>query len=85
MRLRVRIPGHLKEYVPRRAYEGSGGEPGDFTVDVDGPLSLRELLVAIGLQPELAVGGLLDGRRLTRDDVIDGEGELVVLSPISGG
>jgi len=85
MRLRVRIPGHLKEYVPRHVYERAGGEPGDFTVDVDGPLSLRELLLTIGLRPELAIGALLSGQRISRDDIIGDDGEIIILSPIAGG
>ncbi len=85
MRLRVRVPGHLKEYVPKEVYEKSGGEAGDFNMTVEGPLTLRDLMEIIGLRPQLAIGALFNGRRVGRDELVEGDGELVILSPIAGG
>ncbi|MHB0884564.1 MAG: ubiquitin family protein [Bacillota bacterium] len=85
MQVRVRVPGHLKEYVSKEVYEKTGGEAGDFSLVVEGPLSLRELMESIGLRPELAIGALFNGRRVGRDDLVEGDGELIILSPIAGG
>ncbi|HEY3314099.1 MAG TPA: hypothetical protein VGL40_02285 [Bacillota bacterium] len=85
MRLRVMVPGHLREYVSAGAYEGTGGRSDDFIYAAGGPLTLADLLRAIGLRPELAIGALFEGRRIGREDLLDGDGEVVILSPIAGG
>jgi molybdopterin converting factor small subunit len=54
-------------------------------VDVDGGLTLREILTAIGVQPEF-VAFALAGGKLRRLDYRPAEGDVITLQPpVSGG
>lgn len=52
---------------------------------MDGPASLREILVQAGINPLLVVLITVDGKRGEKDQVIDHDARINVVGPMAGG
>jgi sulfur carrier protein ThiS len=59
--------------------------PEELTIHMDGPASLREILVQAGINPLLVVLITVDGKRGEKDQVIDHDARINVVGPMAGG
>ncbi|MGI5839127.1 MAG: hypothetical protein ACOX8W_05635 [bacterium] len=77
MRYILQIVGHLREVIPA----GNG----DITVTRPEPGTIREILAAAGINPDLVMAVLVDGERKKKDFVPPDGATLVCLSALAGG
>ena len=57
----------------------------EMTIHMDGPTSLREILVRAGINPLLVMAVTVDGERRDKDHVIDHDAEIGLIGPVAGG
>jgi len=76
-KVRVQVHGHVRRFLP--------AVNGEAEVELEGPAPVREVLERIGLSPDVFAGIFLDGARVDVDHLIEGEAELLLLSPAAGG
>ena len=51
----------------------------------DKPLALARALERVGIQPMLVLKGIMDGKTVELDGLIEGDCEIKLISPLSGG
>ncbi len=75
MAIKIRTGGlTLKRYIPDIYY-----------VDIDSPLTVRDLLTKLGIPEGLIAGVIIDGKIVDKSyEIKDGQ-EIVLMPPISGG
>lgn len=77
MHITLRLEGHIREFFPRLQ------EP--LRIDLSRPATVRELLAAAGVPPELPGSVLCGGVRVDLNHKPADGDELIALSPMSGG
>lgn len=77
MQVTVRLEGHLREFFPALH--------GPVLVDLGEPLTVGEILEAVGMPPTLPTAVLCAKVRVGLDFVPADGDELVLLSPLAGG
>ena len=77
IRVNVSVHGHVTEFFPDKR--------GRFSLELPGPVSIREILGRLGVKPELIATALVNGTR-QRTDFVPGDGdEITFISPVAGG
>ena len=74
---KLKIHGHVREYLP--------GGRGSFDVEFRPPATVRELLAHAGINPDLVAVIFVDGAQRDKDFVVEGDSEIMLLSPVAGG
>jgi len=59
--------------------------PEEMRIHMDGPASLREILVKAGINPLLVMLVTVDGKRGEKDQVIDHDARIGLVGPMAGG
>jgi hypothetical protein len=59
--------------------------PEEMRIHMDGPASLREILVKAGINPLLVMLVTVDGERGEKDQVIDHDTRITLVGPMAGG
>jgi molybdopterin converting factor small subunit len=77
MQVTVRLEGHLREFFPKLH------EPR--TVACERPITVAEIIEAVGMAASLPSSVLCNRVRVERDHVPADGDELVLLSPLAGG
>lgn len=78
MRMTIRAVGHAVEYFP-------GGKD-RFDLEVDGPLTIADLLEKLEVKRVFVMAAIVDGQRRDLDFRIDRDGaEVVLITPPAGG
>ncbi|KKM11674.1 hypothetical protein SY88_08145 [Clostridiales bacterium PH28_bin88] len=78
MEVTIRATGIVRDYFP----------PGQdrITVRLDRPLTVKEILVEkLGINPDVLMAVLVDGRYRSRDYVLAGGEEITLVPPLGGG
>jgi len=61
------------------------GKPEVITVEIDQPMSIKELLVQIDINPLVVVMALVNGTKRSKDFRIEHDAEITLLGPVAGG
>lgn len=77
MQVTVRLEGHLREFFPALM------QP--LTVSLEAPVTVAEIIAAVGMDPSLPSSVLCNKLRVERDHVPADGDELILLSPLAGG
>ena len=77
MRIVLHLSGGLRAILPHL--------PEEIAIDVEEPVSLREILVQAGINPLLVVLITVDGKRGEKDQVIDHDARIGLVGPMAGG
>lgn len=77
MQYKLQIVGHLREIIP--------GADGDIAVTRPKPGTIRQILAAAGINPDLVMAVLVDGERKNKDFIPPDGATLVCLSALAGG
>ncbi|MCL6451068.1 MAG: hypothetical protein K6T75_07250 [Acetobacteraceae bacterium] len=77
MRVRVKVHGHVREFLPGQAQE--------VTLDLSGPATVAQIIERLGVSPELFMYAFVDGQRRAREYRVERDAEVVLMSPAAGG
>ncbi len=75
--IKVSVRGHAVEYFP--------GQAERFDFPVNGPLTVRQMLDSLGVNPLLIMVVNVNGVKRPKDHLLSDGDELLLLSPPSGG
>jgi len=73
----LQIVGHLREIIP--------AADGDITVDRPAPETVRQILGAAGINPDLVMTVLVDGERRNKEYTPPDGATITCLSALAGG
>lgn len=79
MRIIVRASGMLRD-LPPFAERGE-----QIVVELPAPASIRAVIAAAGVNSHLVMAVAFAGQRRHKDDLLTGDGELLLIPPLAGG
>ncbi|MBC7332048.1 MAG: MoaD/ThiS family protein [Synergistetes bacterium] len=75
MAVKVKTGGLLlKKYIPEVSY-----------VEIEGSITVKELLAKLGVPEELVAGIVVDGKVVDKSQIIEDGQEVALMAPIAGG
>ena len=77
MKAKVILTGSLQSILEDR--------PKEVMLEVDQPVSIRQLLIQMGINPRIVMKVFVDGIQREKGDQIDKEAEIILMGPVAGG
>jgi hypothetical protein len=77
MRAKIILTGSLRNILKDR--------PEETVMELDPPVSIRQLLIQSGINPRIVMKVFVDGIQREKEEQIDKASEIVLMGPVSGG
>lgn len=77
MQIKVNLSGNLRAILT--------GKPPEIVAELEGPVTVRQLLDRIGVYPPVVVTVLVNGEAKSKDAVIAEDSVVVLIGPMAGG